>query len=283
MFRFAIFATIATVLAACAGNKPQSQTEPQQTTVIIRDTVHRADTLKITDSIFVKETETFKTLQKSIDSLMARGEREKAIELLKTQVQNYNLVHLGSRTLQLANLLHQAGHSAEALAILEGFAVYRPVINAWIDSANVLYDRIVSANRSSASAPAMADSSKQETIRYLTAQIRNLKNAKASPALILELADSLRRIAPSDSVLAWLEKQLPAQADNSDPFCEEQRKIAADKFASSRQNKAKAAALLNEAIEALDRCLAETPSADMRKKVTQNREILAKEKQKQGG
>jgi tetratricopeptide (TPR) repeat protein len=281
MFRFAILATIASVLAACAGSKPQP--EQQQTTVIIRDTIHKADTLKITDSIFVKETETFKTLQKSIDSLIARGEKEKAIELLKTQVQNYNLVHLGSRTLQLANLLHQSGHSAEAIAILEGFAVYKPVINAWIDSANVLYDKIIATNKSSINTLAQPDSSKLEIINSLTSQIRNLKNTKANPAIMLNLADSLRRIAPGDSVLAWLEKQLPAPIDNSDPFCEEQRKIAAEKFANSRQNKTKAAVFLNEAIEALDRCLAETPSADMRKKVTQNREILAKEKQKHGG
>jgi hypothetical protein len=270
MYRFAILAAIAALLAACAGSKPQpqQQTAPQQTTVIIRDTVHRADTLKITDSVFVKEIETFKTLQKSIDSLVARGEKEKAIELLKTQLQGYNLAHLGSRTLQLANMLHQAGYNAEAVAILEGFAVYKPAINNWIDSANALYDKIISASKGS-----------PEAINSLTAQIRNLKNTNSNPALIIELADSLRSLAPGDSVLAWLEKQLPPSLDNSDSFCEEQRKAAADKFASSRQNKAKAKSLLDEAIEALDKCLARTPSADMRNKVMQNKAVLEKDMQ----
>jgi len=277
MLRLAISAIIAAMLASCA-KSPPPQTEPlAKTTVIVRDTVRTTiiDTLKITDSIFIKETETFKTLQKSIDSLIAIGKKENAIEMLKTQVQSYNLAHLGSRTLQLANLLHQTGRSAEALAILESFAVHKPTINSWIDSANSLYDKIIVTYKTNVEVK--VDPIKQETINSLTAQIRNLRNTNANPALILDLADSLRTIAPGDSILAWLEKQMPQQVDNSNPFCEEQRKTAADKFATARQNKTRAKALLNEAIEALDKCLAGTPSADMRKKVIQNREVLMNE------
>ncbi len=275
MFRFLIAASVI-ALISCTGKAPQPQTELQNPAVpiVIIDTVRdtRTDTLKITDSVFIKETESFKALQKSIDSLIARRETGKAIELLKQQVQYHNnLDQLGFRTLQLASLLHQIGHSAEALAILEGFVVYKTTINYWIDSANTLYDKIIAANKDG------IDSSKLETISSLTAQIRNLKNANASPVLITDLADSLRSIAPGDSVLSWLEKQLPSQTESSDIFCEEQRKIAADKFSASRKNKTKANALLNEAIEALNKCLAKTPSVEMRKKVVQNKELLTKE------
>jgi tetratricopeptide (TPR) repeat protein len=275
MFRLVIFAIFAFVFVSCAPKVPK--TEPQTQTIIAGDTARSTivDTIKITDSIYVKETESFKALQKSIDSLIANRETEKAIVLLKKQVHYHNnLDQLGFRTLQLANLLHQTGHSAEALAILETFAVYKPAINTWIDSANALYDKITTVNKNRT---AKIDSEKLEIINSLTAQIRNLKNTNMNPALITDLADSLRSIAPGDSVLAWLEKQIPSQIETSDSFCEEQRKIAAASFAASRKNKAKANALLAEAIEALDKCLAKTPSADMRKKVAQNREVLAKE------
>jgi TolA-binding protein len=267
---FILFASIL-LLVACASNVPPPvQPQIQTNTVVVRDTV------RTTDSIYVKETQSFKTLQKSIDSLSAKKETEKAIELLKKQVQYYkNLDQLGFRALQLANLLHKTGHSAEALAILESFAVYKPSVNFWIDSANALYDKIAAVNRNQ---DVKVDSSKQEIINSLTAQIRNLKNANANPAFIENLADSLRTIAPGDSVLAWLDKQVPSQLESSDAFCEEQRKIAAANFAASRKNKAKENALLTEAIAALDKCLARTPSPDMKKKVEQNKEILEKEK-----
>jgi hypothetical protein len=279
MFRLVLIVFVI-ILASCAGSKQQSQTEPQsKSPAVVIDTVHntRTDTLKVTDSVFVKQTEPFKVLQKSIDSLIARRETGKAIELLKQQVQYHNnLDQLGFRTLQLADLLHKAGHSAEALAILEGFAVYKPAINFWIDSANTLYDKILTANKEKAKSPSV-DSSKLEIINSLTAQIRNLKNANTNLILITELADSLRSIAPGDSVLSWLEKQLPSQTESSDSFCEEQRKIAADKFATSRKNKTKANVLVGEAIEALNKCLAKTPSTETRKKVEQNKQVLEKE------
>jgi len=153
--------------------------------------------------------------------------------------------------------------------------VYKPAVNFWIDSANTLYDKITKRNREEAKQ--QIDPAKQEAINSLTAQIRNLKNTNANPTLIADMADSLRAMAPGDSVLQWLEKQLPPIEDNSDSFCEEQRKFAAENFANSRKNRTKRAALLKEAIEALDKCLARTPSAEMRKKVTQNREVLSKE------
>jgi tetratricopeptide (TPR) repeat protein len=273
MLRF-IFAIFAIMLVSCASSIPQ--TEPQAATTV-RDTVRKViiDTLKITDSIFVKEIQSFKNLQKSIDSLVAIKETEKAIELLKIQVQYHNNPdQLGFRTLQLANLLYKTGRSAEALVILESFAVYKPAINSWIDSANTLYDKITTTSKGG---KAQIDPARLEAINSLTAQIRSLKSINTEPVLIMDLADSLRSLAPGDSILTWLEKQIPSQYESSDFFCEEQRKIATDKFAASRKNKAKAAALLTEAIEALDKCLAKTPSAEMRKKVTQNRETLAKE------
>ncbi|MDR0518154.1 MAG: hypothetical protein LBH25_14045 [Fibromonadaceae bacterium] len=270
MLRFIIFAALALVIASCAPSVPKAES---QTTVVIRDTV--TDTLKITDSIYVKETESFKTLQKNIDSLLAKKETEKAIELLKKQLQYHNLDQLGFRTLQLAGLLHQTGRSAEALAILESFAVYKPAVNFWIDSANTLYDKILGTNREKAMQQITPE--KLEAINSLTAQIRNLKLTNKNPAHVMDLADSLRTLAPGDSVLAWLEKQIPSQSESSDSFCEEQRKIAAENFANSRKNKAKAKTFLNEAVEALDKCLARTPSAEMRKKVVQNREQITKE------
>ena len=273
MLRF-IFAIFAIMLVSCASNIPQTE---QQTAATVKDTVHNVfiDTLKITDSIFIKEIPSFKDLQKNIDSLIARKETENAIELLKIQIQYHNNPdQLGFRTLQLANLLYQTGHSAEALAILESFAVYKPAINSWIDSANTLYDKITTTSKGD---KAQIDPARLETINSLTAQIRGLKSTNANPILIIDLADSLRSLAPGDSVLRWLEKQIPSQYESSDSFCEEQRKIATDKFAASRKNRAKAAALLTEAIEALDKCLAKTPSTEMKKKVMQNREILAKE------
>jgi tetratricopeptide (TPR) repeat protein len=215
-------------------------------------------------------------MQKSIDSLMANRETEKAIDMLRKHVQSYsNLDQLGFRTLQLANLLHKAGHSAEALAFLESFAVYKPAVNFWIDSANTLYDKITRSNREETILQTSPE--KLEAINSLTSQIRNLKLTNSNPALITDLADSLRSLAPGDSVLTWLEKQLPSKFESSDSFCEEQRKSAAEKFANAKKNKAKAKTLLKEAVEALDKCLARTPSADMRKKVTQNREIISKE------
>jgi len=274
MLRF-IFSAFAVALVSCAGSST-SQTE-QQTTVMVRDTVYSViiDTLKITDSIFVKEAPSLKDLQKSIDSLITNRETENAIELLKLQVQYHNNPdQLGFRTLQLANLLYQKGYSAEALAILESFAVYKPSINSWIDSANTLYDKIRTANEKGKT---QIDTAKQEAINSLTAQIRGLKSTNANPILIIDLADSLRSLAPGDSILKWLEKQVPSQYESSDSFCEEQRKFAANKFAASRNNRAKATTLLTEAIEALDKCLAKTPSTEMKKKVVQNREVLAKE------
>jgi len=144
-------------------------------------------------------------------------------------------------------------------------------VNYWIDSANALYDKIATVSRSQ---EVKVDSSKQEIVNSLTAQIRNLKNANANPALMESLADSLRAIAPGDSILTWLAKQVPSQTETSDIFCEEQRKIAASNFAASRKNKAKEKALLTEAIAALDKCLERTPSPDMKKKVEQNKDIL---------
>jgi len=274
--RYFILFTSIFMFAACAGKVPQPQMEPKAEAQIQTNTVVVRDTIKTTDSIYIKETESFKALQKSIDSLIARRETDKAIDLLKKQVHYHNnLDQLGFRTLQLANLLHKTGRSAEALAILESFAVYKPAINFWIDSANVLYDKIAAVSRSQG---VKVDSSKLEIINSLTAQIRNLKNANANPALMEDLADSLRAIAPGDSVLAWLAKQIPSQAESSDAFCEEQRKVAAANFAASRKNPAKAKTLLTEAIAALEKCLAKTPSPEMKKKVEQNKEILEKEK-----
>jgi len=270
--RYLIIFTSFFLFAACAGKKPPSQVEPQAqaNTVVVRDTI------KTTDSVYIKETESFRTLQKSIDSLIARKETDKAIEMLKKQVQYYNnLDQLGFRTLQLANLLHKTGRSAEALAILESFAVYKPAVNFWIDSANALYDKISAVSKSQET---KVDHEKLEVINSLTAQIRNLKNANANPALIQDLADSLRTIAPGDSIMTWLAKQVPSQSETSDTFCEEQRKIAAANFAASRKNKAKENALLTEAIAALDKCLERTPSPDMKKKVEQNKDILEKVK-----
>jgi len=269
--RYFILFTSIFLFASCASNPPP-QAEPQihTNTVVVRDTV------RTTDSVYIKETESFKTLQKSVDSLIARRETDKAIDLLKKQVHYYNnLDQLGFRTLQLANLLHKEGRSAEALAILESFAVYKPAVNFWIDSANVLYDKIAGVSKS---LEVKVDNEKLEIINSLTAQIRNLKNANANPVLMQDLADSLKAIAPGDSVLAWLAKQMPSQSESSDTFCEEQRKIATANFAASRKNKAKAKDLLTEAIDALDKCLARTPSPNMKKKVEQNKDILEKEK-----
>jgi hypothetical protein len=275
MFRLVI-AVFAIILTSCFGSRPPVE-QPPKTTTATKDTVYSAttDTLKITDSVFIKEAISFKVLQKSIDSLIAGRKTENAIELLKIQIQYHNnLDQLGFRTLQLANLLYQTGHSAEALAVLESFAVYKPAINSWIDSANALHDKIIAMNKID---KGQMDSQKLGIINSLTAQIRGLKSTNANPILIIELADSLRSIAPGDSVLTWLEKQVPSQYERSDSFCEEQRKVATEKFAASRKNKAKANTLLTEAIEALDKCLAKTPSAEMKKKVAQNRETLVKE------
>ncbi|MCL2207119.1 MAG: hypothetical protein FWB90_03375 [Fibromonadales bacterium] len=269
------------ILVSCAGKEPQPQVQPQaqielqaQSPIIVRDTVHRfrTDTLKIT----VKETESLRAMQKSIDSLLAGRETAKAIDMLKLYVQQHsNLDRLGFRTLQLAGLLNQTGQGAEALAVLEGFAVYKPAINFWIDSANTMYDRISGTNKNFVE----IDPARQENINALVVQIRNLKNTNANPAQIIFFADSLRSLAPSDSILIWLEKQLPSQTESSNAFCEEQRKVAAEKFDASRKNKARANALLGEAIDALDKCLARTPSTEMRKKVQQNKDTLEKQKQ----
>jgi len=264
------------MLASCASNPPP-QTGQQTQPSVVKDTIYSkiADTLKITDSVYIKEAVSFRALQRSIDSLIAGRRIESAIELLKIQVQYHNnLDQLGLRTLQLANLLYQTGRGAEAIAVLEGFAVYKPTINSWIDSANTLHDKIIALNKSN---KGQIEPPKLEVINSLTAQIRNLKSTNANPVLIIDLADSLRSIAPGDSILAWLDKQVPSQYERADSFCEEQRKVASEKFAASRKNKAKAKALLTEAIEALDKCLAKTPSAGMKDKVTQNKEILVKE------
>jgi len=270
--RYFLLFTSFFLFVACAGKTPQPQVEPQVQT----NTVFVRDTIKTTDSVYIKETESFRILQKSIDSLIARKETDKAIDLLKKQVHYYNnLDQLGFRTLQLANLLHKTGRSAEALAILESFAVYKPAVNFWIDSANTLYDKISAVSKGQET---KVDHEKLEIINSLTAQIRNLKNAGANPALMEDLADSLRAIAPGDSVLSWLARQIPPPSESSDAFCEEQRKIAAANFAASRKNKAKENVLLTEAIAALDKCLDRTPSPDMKKKVEQNKEILEKVK-----
>jgi len=264
------------MLTSCATKKPKVKHQPPSSPTA-RDTIYSkiSDTLKITDSVFIKEAVSFRALQRSIDSLIAGRRMESAIELLKIQVQYHNnLDQLGFRTLQLANLLYQTGRSAEALAVLEGFAVYKPSIVSWIDSANSLHDKIIALNRNN---KIQTDQPKTEVINSLTAQIRNLKSTNANPVLIIELADSLRSIAPGDSILAWLDKQVPSQYERADSFCEEQRKVASEKFAASRKNKAKANSLLTEAIDALDKCLAKTPSAGMKSKVMQNKEILVKE------
>jgi len=274
--RYFIIFTSIFLFVACASKAPPPKVEPQAEPQVQTNTVFVRDTIRKTDSVYIKETESFRTLQKSIDSLIARKETDKAIDLLKKQVHYYNnLDQLGFRTLQLANLLHRTGRSAEALAILESFAVYKPAVNFWIDSANALYDKIATVSKIQ---EIKVDPEKLEIINSLTAQIRNLKNANANPALMQDLADSLKSIAPGDSVLAWLAKQMPSQLENSNTFCEEQRKIAATNFASSRKNKAKAKELLTEAIDALDKCLAKTPSPDMKKKVEQNKDILEKER-----
>jgi len=277
--RYFLLFTSIFLFASCASNTPPPQVKAKAEPQVQTNTVFVRDTIRKTDSVYIKETESFRNLQKSVDSLIARKETDKAIDLLKKQVHYYNnLDQLGFRTLQLANLLHRAGRSAEALAILESFAVYKPAVNFWIDSANVLYDKIASVNSVNRSQEVKVDTEKLEIINSLTSQIRNLKNANANPAIIQDLADSLRTIAPGDSVMAWLAKQVPSPSESSDTFCEEQRKIATANFAASRKNKDKANALLTEAIAALDKCLAKTPSPNMKKKVEQNKEILEKEK-----
>jgi len=279
MFRLVLaIAAFSIMLASCGGAKPQKTEQQPQQPSVIKDTVYSkiSDTLtlKVTDSVYIKEAISFRALQKTIDSLIAARKTEDAIELLKIQVQSHNnLDQLGFRTLQLANLLYQTGHNAEAIAVLESFAVYKPRIISWIDSADALHDKIMAINRNKA----QIEPPNREVINSLTAQIRALKSTNANPNLIIELADSLRSIAPGDSILAWLEKQVPSQYARVDAFCEEQRKFASEKFAASRKNRAKSNALLTEAIEALDKCLAKTPSEGMKNKVTQNKEILVKE------
>ena len=277
MFRLILAISVFSImLTSCASKKPKAKQQPHHSSTT-KDTVYSriADTLKITDSVYIKEAISFRSLQKSIDSLIANRKTENAIELLKIQVQYHNnLDQLGFRTLQLANLLYQTGRSAESIAVLESFAVYKPAIISWIDSANTLYNKITMMNKSGKN---QIEPPKQEVINSLTSQIRSLKVTNANPVLIIELADSLRSIAPGDSILAWLEKQVPSQYERADSFCEEQRKVASEKYAASRKNKAKANTLLIDAIDALDKCLAKTPSAGMKNKVTQNREILAKE------
>jgi hypothetical protein len=237
---FYLMAIFAVFLASCASTA--TQTVPaEQTTVIVKDTVFvsKIDTVKIIDSVLIKE----------------------------------NLDQMGRRTVMQAKQLHAEGKSAQALAILEGFAVYKPAVNNWIDSANALYYKILEQYKPKEE----IDPAKLEVINSLIAQIKNLKNANANSALIGHLADSLRSIAPGDSVMFWIENETVSQTKEIDSFCEEQRKIAANNFASSRKNKSKAPALLADAIEALDKCLLRNPSQSMKEKVLKNKEILLKE------
>jgi len=77
------------------------------------------------------------------------------------------------------------------------------------------------------------------------------------------------------AVMAQAKKKLEEKSvQDSDAFCEEQRKFAAINFAASRKNKAKEKTLLTEAIAALDKCLAKNPSPEMRKKIEQNKDVL---------
>lgn len=69
----------------------------------------------------------------------------------------------------------------------------------------------------------------------------------------------------------------------AESFCAAQRAKAADRFGASRRDSKRAVALLDEAIGALDRCLADYPDVSVADKVRQNRELLLLEKNKLTG
>jgi uncharacterized protein (TIGR02145 family) len=102
---------------------------------------------------------------------------------------------------------------------------------------------------------------------------------KASQVPALETKGEYEKQSEFDARKAKWEKEFGGKTmHDSDAFCEEQRRIATANFAESRKYKGKKVALLTEAIAALDKCLAKTPSPDMKKKVELNKEILEKER-----
>ena len=132
-----------------------------------------------------------------IDSLLAAGQVDSALALLRVQVNPHNSIgEQGRRTLQLVKLLEAQGKRAEAREVLEAFLVFKPAIQEWLDSAEAL-DR-AERNR---------DSAQAETYSSLVRQISNLMMVKSDYGMVRPLTDSLRTFPLADSLQRWARVQ----------------------------------------------------------------------------
>jgi len=135
----------------------------------------------------------FSHVQVCVDSLLAAGNVEAAIPLLRMVVNSQNsLDDVGRNSILLARLLYRQGRTQEAATVLESFQVFKPQILAWMDSAEALDARM----RQDAELRA------QET-HSLAKQISNLMVVKSNYRLVRSLTDSLRTFALSDSLRNW--------------------------------------------------------------------------------
>lgn len=136
-------------------------------------------------------------------------------------------------------------------------------LRRWIDEQQKLY-----ANDADAAYWSGRDA--RDSLKEARALLERKQYAQSASLYRKLLASPLRKEAREDLEIL------------SDSYCEEQRKIAAERFASARRAPKSAAAYLDEAIAALDRCLQDYPEAPVAEKVRQNRTLLVNEKAKLG-
>lgn len=199
------------------------------------------------------------------DSLVSWSKAQDELALQRS------LARIQEQTSKIRTLVNDRAAFPEALAASQTLQRKYPSLveptglkelHLWIESQQKLYGQDADAAYWSSRSP-------RDTLKVARALLERKKYTEARVYYKKLLASPLRKEAREDlNVL-------------SEAFCEDQRKIAADRFAVARRSPKNAVSLLNEAIGALDRCLAEIPEGPMAVKVRQNKELLEQEKSKQ--
>lgn len=184
-----------------------------------------------------------------------------------------SLKTIEKKTAEIRALVQDAAAFADAAKIADAMLVKYPSLadraglkelRRWVDDQEKLYAR-------DADAAYWSNHDPRATLKEARALLERKQYADARVLYRKLLASPQRKDAREDlEVLA-------------DAYCEDQRKIAADRFAAARRNPKTAAASLDGAVAALDRCLNDYPEASSVDKVRQNRELLVQEKAKLAG
>lgn len=211
-------------------------------------------------------TDSLRLLQPG-DSLVAWSETQDELALQRS------LGAIRKESLVIKTLVNEQADYAEALRKTDILLRKYPdladstglqALRAWIGEQSSLYAPSVDSLWWKTRSPA-------DSLKAARAHVAASRYTEARALYRKLLGSSLRKDARTD--LGKL----------AESFCAAQRAKAADRFGASRRDTKRAVALLDEAIGALDRCLADYPDVSVADKVRQNRELLLLEKNKLTG